>query len=389
MMDLLTIVPYYTGHLCEALDSRPEIQLEVGAIRYYLDPECFTRMALRPSPGLDIVSRMRGLPRPLRRVFKTAEYLVNLLGLAFRFAVHKPDVLHVQFLPLVLFGLPFEVWFLRYAKSLGVKIVYTVHNVLPHESFERHRSLYSRLYAFADGLICHDVTAQQRLVEEFGCDASRISVIPHGQLLAPSQQTTQAAARQRLGIAQDVRLVLWQGILRPYKGVEFLLKSWCQIAAGTPDARLAIVGTGEDALLEEVRNQVEALELSSSVQLELRFVSVAELEEFHTAADVLVYPYAEATTSGALLTGIGYGKAIVASRLPAFEEILRDGDNALLVNYGDTDELAKALRRLITEPDLRRGLASRLEQNRQHEPGWDVIAQQTAACYAELLEVPA
>jgi len=389
MMDLLTIVPYYTGHLCAALDSRPGIQLEVGAIRYYLDPDCFTRMALKPSPGLDIVSRLRGLPRSLRRVFKTVECLLNLLGLAVRFTVHKPDVVHVQFVPLVLFGLPFELWFLRFAKIRGVKIVYTVHNVLPHDTGERHRSLYRRLYALADRLICHDVTAQQRLVEEFGCDPGRILVIPHGQLLAPSQRTTQAAARQRLGVAQDVPLVLWQGILRPYKGVDFLLEGWRQIADSIPGARLAIVGTGDEALLEEVRHQVAALGLTSSVQLTLRFLSVPELEDIHTAADVLVYPYAEATTSGALLTGIGYGKAILASRLPVFEQILQDGDNALLVNYGDTDELAGALRRLITEPDLRRALADHLRQNREQEPGWDAIAKQTAACYAELLEVPA
>ncbi|HME05718.1 MAG TPA: glycosyltransferase, partial [Bryobacteraceae bacterium] len=311
MMDLLSIVPYYTGHLCEALDNRADIQLEVGAIRYYLDPDCFERMGLRTAPGLDIVSRLKSIPRPLRRVFKTAECLFNLCVLAARFTRRKPDILHVQFVPMVLFGLPFELWFLRFAKRQGIQIVYTVHNVLPHDEGERHRSLYRRLYALAGGLICHDFAARQRLVDEFGCDAARISVIPHGQLLAPRQPITQSAARQRVGIPQDVRLVLWQGILRPYKGVGFLLHAWRQVCESAPKAQLAIVGTGDEALLEEVRNQVAALGLSDSVKLALRFVTLSELEDLHTAADILVYPYAEATTSGALLTGIGYGKAIV------------------------------------------------------------------------------
>ncbi len=389
MMDLLSIVPYYTGHLCEALDNRADIRLEVGAVRYYLDPDCFERMGLRTSPGLDIVSRMKSIPRPLRRVFKTAECLVNLFALAVRFTFRKPDILHVQFVPMALFGLPFELWFLRFVRSRGIRIVYTVHNVLPHDTGERHRSLYGRLYALACRLICHDFAARQRLVEEFGCDAECISVIPHGQLLAPRQTITQAGARERLGIPQEVRLVLWQGILRPYKGVEFLLQAWRQVCESVPDARLAIVGTGEDALIEEVRNQVAALGLSDSVQLALRFVTVAELEDVHTASDILVYPYAEATTSGALLTGIGYGKAIIASRLPAFERILHHEDNALLVPYGDTEQLAGELERLIASPGLCGRLANRLSQTRAQEPGWDAIAEQTAACYAELLEASA
>jgi glycosyltransferase involved in cell wall biosynthesis len=389
MMDLLSIVPYYTGHLCEALERRADISLELGAIRYYLDPECFARMGLRTSPGLDLVSRMSRLPRLLRRPLKTIECLLNLHYLSVRFALRKPDIVHVQFVPMVLFGLPFEPWFLRFLKSLGIKIVYTVHNILPHESGERHRSLYGQLYSLADRLICHDSAAQQRLVKEFDCDIRRISVIPHGPLLVPSQQTNQAAARQRLGISLDVPLVLWQGILRPYKGVDFLLQAWQQVSKNSPRACLAIVGTGDDALTSQIRKQVVELGLSSNVQLTLRFISVSELEDIHTAADILVYPYAEATTSGALLTGVGYGKAIVASRLPAFERILKDEDNGLLVTYGDTEQFAKQLQRLIADPDLRDRLGNRLRHCRTQELNWNDIAKRTAACYATLLEVPA
>jgi glycosyltransferase involved in cell wall biosynthesis len=389
MMDLLSIVPYYTGHLCAALKRRPDIELEIGAIRYYLDPQCFARMELKTSPGLDIVSRMTAFSRPVRRLLKTAECLLNLLCLTVRFAFRKPDILHVQFVPMVLFGLPFELWFLKAAKLRGIKIVYTVHNVLPHDGAERHRSLYRHLYNFADRLICHDDAAKERLVEEFGCDARKISVIPHGQLLAPDQRTTQTVARQRLSLASDLTLVLWQGILRPYKGVDFLLQAWREVCNNVSGAQLAIVGTGDEPLLADVRKQVAALGLSESVRLTLHFISVSELEDIHTAADILVYPYAEATTSGALLTGVGYGKAIIASRLPAFERVIHHEDNGLLVSYGDKSQLASQLQRLIAEPELRLRFAERLRQSRQQEPGWDEIATRTAACYDELLEVPA
>jgi len=115
------------------------------------------------------------------------------------------------------------------------------------------------------------------------------------------------------------------------------------------------------------------------VRLELRFVSVQELTDFYRAADVLVYPYREITTSGALLTGAVYGKPIVATALPAFEQILRHGETALLVHYGDVGALASALLRLIGDEDLRRTLGERLLAN--GFPQWPEIASRTYECY--------
>jgi glycosyltransferase involved in cell wall biosynthesis len=388
MMDLLSIVPYYTAHLCAALAYRTDVDVEIGSIRYYLDPNCFARLGLRLSPGpLDVVSRFAHIPSILRRVLKTIECTMNMAWLAMRFAFDKPDIVHVQFLPLVLFGLPFEVWLLSFAHRRGIKIVYTVHNVLPHDTGERHRRLYQRLYTLADRLICHDAAAKQRLVERFGQEASRISIVPHGQLHAPESRNTQPEARRRLGFSAYECVVLWQGILAPYKGVGFLLDAWRTVSAANPQARLAVVGGGDERVAREIRDKVESLGLNGSVRLELRFITVPELEDFHSAADILVYPYADATTSGALMTGIGFGKAIIATRTPAFEQILQHDDNALLISYGDTNEFSGELNRLIGDTDLRRRLGERLRRSKDQITSWETIAAMTASCYAAASEV--
>ncbi len=386
MMDLLSIVPYYTAHLCAALAKRTDVDIEIGSIRYYLDPNCFARLGLCLSPGpLDVVSRFARIPSNLRRLFKTLECAVNMAWLAVRFIIDKPGIVHVQFLPLILFGFPFELWLLSFAHRRGIKIVYTVHNVLPHDTGERHRWLYRKLYTLADRLICHDAAAKGRLIEQFGQDASRISIIPHGQLHAPGSNDSQREARRRLGLPSDECVVLWQGILAPYKGVGFLLDTWRTVSAANPQARLAIVGGGDARVAREIRDKVESLGLNGSVRLELRFITVPELEDFHSAADILVYPYADATTSGALMTGIGYGKAIVATRTPAFEQILKHNDNALLISYGDTNEFSGELNRLIGDADLRQRLGERLR--RSQITSWEAIAAMTAACYAGVSEV--
>jgi glycosyltransferase involved in cell wall biosynthesis len=85
------------------------------------------------------------------------------------------------------------------------------------------------------------------------------------------------------------------------------------------------------------------------------------------------------------MTGIGYGKAIVATRTPAFEQILKHNDNALLISYGDTNEFSGELNRLIGDADLRQRLGERLR--RSQITSWEAIAAMTAACYAGVSEV--
>lgn len=390
MMDLLTIVPYYNGHLCAALRQIDGLQVDLGSITYHLDRGFFQRQQLRPGSGLaagliDVVSRFSIGPDLLRRMLKTIECLLNMCLLMVRFQFHKPDLIHVQFLPMVKFGFPFELWFLRAVQGMKIRIVYTVHNVLPQNTGERYRARYAEIYAMASRFICHDGCAKRRLVEEFGVDPKRISVIAHGALLENKSTQTREDARRKLGIPVDQVLVLWQGILRPYKGVPFLLDAWKQVQASTGCACLAIVGSGDEELIKSLHEQVADLEIASSVRLELRFVSVEELTDFYLAADMLVYPYSEITTSGALMTGIGYGKAIVASRLTAFDHLLRDGENAMLVPYGDVEALARTLVHLIDEPRLRQRLGENALKSHLSGPRWADIAASTARCYESAL----
>ncbi len=383
MLDLLSVIPYYTGHLCAALRCFPNVRVSLASVTYQHDPQFFRREGIRNDPGvLDLTSNLRGTPPPLRRALKLFEYLLNLAALTVRFVRSRPEILHVQFLPLLRY-VPVEHWFIKLARTLGTKVVYTVHNVLPQDNGDRFRRTYQTTYHLADRLICHDAQAAARLVSEFGVARDRVSIIPHGPLFAHAAHRLPANPRLRLGFSSDEVLILWQGILRPYKGISFLLQSWQQVCLRNSTARLVIVGTGDGPSLQAVKDEVRALGLESRVRLELRFVPVDELVTYYHAADVLVYPYREITTSGALMTGITFGKAMVATGLPAFQGLLRDGVNALLVRYGNIDGLTETLLRLIGDEALRARLAQR--QSEIELPSWTDIAQQTCECYRAAL----
>ena len=116
------------------------------------------------------------------------------------------------------------------------------------------------------------------------------------------------------------------------------------------------------------------------------YVSVEQLPLLHQAADILVYPYKAVTTSGALLTGLNYGKAVVATNLSFFQEYLRDGENALLVDYRDVKGLACRLRILLEKPEERARIAAVLESQHARRASWREISQATRECYQNLLE---
>ncbi|MGE5570044.1 MAG: glycosyltransferase family 4 protein [Rhodospirillales bacterium] len=377
IFDPWCLVPYYTIALARGLIENG-VDARIFSIGYDLDPECFRRAGLRNDPGLlDLFSGRRIGAGFLRRAAKLAQGAVNLAALAVRLAFQRPDIIHVQQLRLVQAGLPLETWFLEYARMLGCRLVYTVHNLLPHDTREGHRARYARLYRRMDALICHSSHARSRVTAEFDIDPTRVWVIPHGPLFEA------LAERRGSGGTGRECVVLWQGFVRPYKGLEFLLEAWKKLQP-EPAARLVIAGSGEPEYLERLRARVEALGIAGSVELRFRFLDLAEMGRLYSLADIAVYPYREITTSGALLTGIGNGKAIVATDLPAFRELLRDGENALLVPYGDTQALANALRRLIVDPALRARLASRtLDLN--DRLSWRDISAETRACYEGLL----
>jgi len=384
LMDLWCYIPYYDRYLHEGLAGE-NIEVTLGSVCPYQDPGYFARNGLRNAPGLvDVVPKLRIPNDNVRRALMLVECCINMATLLARFAVSKPDIVHIQWIPLVR-RLPFEIWFLRLVKKLGIKLVYTVHNVLPHDTGKRFVPVFKRVYKEMDALICHTAEAKSRLVSEFSVDAERVWVIPHGPLLHDAKRISVEASRAALSLPPDETLVLWQGIIRSYKGLDFLLEGWRRVDARSLNARLLIAGTGEAGLLKAIKEQVVRLGLQESVRLDFRFIPDEALPAYYQASDVLVYPYKEVTTSGALMTALAYGKAIVATNLPAFREVLRDKETGLLVDYGDVDTLASSLGKLIQEPQERERLVSAVASSENFN-SWSRIAKKTRQCYGAVLQ---
>jgi len=383
MMDLWAIVPYYTAYLSKAL-LQEDVNLTVGSISYYLDQGCFSSRGIKVDPGLmDVVGKFR-LPRLPRRILKLLEAMLNLSALTVCFFFAPPDVIHVQYLPMLKWRLPLDLWFLEFCRSRGSKIVLTVHDLLPHDTGEAYKRTFDGLYRVVDAIICHSDHVRARLEAEFSVPEEKISVIPHGPFFYDLPASGLEYTLRSFEVEPDKVLVLWQGIIFPYKGIDLLLRSWQQVEANVDVACLVIAGTGAPELLDQIRGQVKDLKLKR-VKLHFRFISTEELVALYRASDVVVYPYRAITTSGALATGLALGKAIVASDLPVFRELLTNGENALLVDPQKSAELAGALTRLIQDRELRDRFAQKVREMNFGDQSWLSIATKTVQTYESVL----
>lgn len=381
-MDLWATVPYYTAYLSKALLGE-RANLKVGSITYYLDKDCFSSRGIEIDPGLlDVVGRFH-LPRLLRRSLKFTEAMLNMAALSVRFLISPPDIVHVQYLPMLKWKIPLDLWFLKLCRMRGAKIILTVHDLLPHDTAELYKKTFCELYGMVDKIICHSDHIKKRLVDEFHVPEKNVQVIPHGPFFYDVEITDNQKLLSELDIKNDELVVLWQGIIFPYKGIDLLLDAWQAVEDKVSHAVLIIAGTGAAELLHAILEQSKRLGLKR-VKTQFRFVSTEELVALYRAADIVVYPYRAITTSGALATGLALGKTIIASDLPVFREILASGENALLVDPQNRKQLSEALIELLTRPDIRNQLATNTKKMNFGDESWSSIAQQTVEIYKSL-----
>jgi glycosyltransferase involved in cell wall biosynthesis len=379
MMDLWATVPYYTAYLSKALLAEG-VDVTVGSISYYLDFDCFSSRGIKVDPGImDVVGKFP-LPRLPRRSLKLLEALVNLFALTARFMVSPPDVIHVQYLPMLKWHLPLDFWFLKFCRKRGSKIVLTVHDLLPHDTGDTLKNTFIELYSMVDRIICHSDCVRARLEAEFYVPDDKVSVIQHGPFFYDLFEAGYEQTLRNFEIEPGAALVLWQGIIFPYKGIDLLLRAWQKVEANGGNEYLVIAGTGAPELVKQIHKQVKQLELRR-VKLHSRFISARELVALYRAADIVVYPYRAITTSGAMATGLALNKAIVASDLPVFRELLTNRENALLIDPENSVELAGALTELARDEVLRERLASNVRAMNFGDQSWFSIAQLTRQVY--------
>ena len=239
------------------------------------------------------------------------------------------------------------------ARTLGYRLVWTIHEIRPHESdHARHDLLASRALArLSNLLLAHDTATAERAREAFGLSAAEIHVIPHGSYVGvypPGRRRD--IVRAELGVPTDSFVFLAFGHLRRYKEFPLLLHAFESLPL--PSARLIIAGAPWDAAMRKIVSP--AAERDSRIRLMLEPVPVERVDELFKASDAAVCPRGDGWTSGSLILAMSMGIPVVAARRRAYVELM-DGENAgWLFEPGDVSSLTACLSTAASNPEQAR-----------------------------------
>jgi glycosyltransferase involved in cell wall biosynthesis len=241
----------------------------------------------------------------------------------------------------------------RVRRRTGARLAAICHNVRPHEAMPMGLFLQRRLLRRMDTVVVH-WQGDRETVAGWRRDQRVISLFhPLYERFPGDAALDRSAARARLGIPELAgKLLLFFGLVRPYKGLDILLESFRRLAAEAPDLRLMVAGE-----FYQRRGQFDPLlsELVRSGRLVLhdRFIPNEDVHLYFRAADLVVLPYRRATQSGVIPLAYQFGRGVVSTRVGGLGEMIAEGESGFLVPPDDPAALADAIRRgLAGQADL-------------------------------------
>jgi glycosyltransferase involved in cell wall biosynthesis len=278
--------------------------------------------------------------------------LEHPLGMA-RFAMLRPDVLHVQWL-----GAPeLDRWLFR----PRCPAVLTAHDILPRRTAAK-TGLWRTLFDRFERIVVHSERGRARLVD-FGVPAEKLRVISH------------PVFRSDVVRADDGRTALCLGLIRPYKGTEDAVEAVLQVDG----ARLLVAG--------DPRVPLEGLQETAGERAEWRlgFLPDSEILRAVSEATVGLFPYrAEIDLSGALLQTLGAGVPAIVYDVGGLGELVGHYGAGAVVPPGDVESMAAELRRLLGDSEALAAARAGAERARE-ELTWEKSAQAHLELYRELL----
>lgn len=286
-----------------------------------------------------------------------------LIDVAERIPYDKVDLVHVQHE----YGLyqSLEAPFFTAVRTHGKPIVTTMHAVGNYE-------MDVVIAGCSNKTIVHNKSCANRF------QFPNSTIIPHG--VTPSEPMENELAKSQMQIPKGVKIVGYLGFISNYKGLETLVTAMTKV----PNAALMICGGWH---LDVQNDYIDRLRKWSEDLLPHRvawkgFIPDDKLPVAYGAMDVMVYPSRFSTESGALLHGIAFGRAILASNLEGFREKEEEG---ALMTFKNADDLADKIIMLLGAE----GWRNRLEAGARgyaEKYSWTNVAKQHVSLYESVLK---
>jgi D-inositol-3-phosphate glycosyltransferase len=311
---------------------------------------------------------------------KSVEYLqyhIRLLNFIFK---NNINVIHYQFFRRYLF----DSLFFLFLKLLNRKLVFTAHNIMPHENRKFHYLLNSIIYKYSNKIIVHSNFVKNILKEKFQFDYSKIAVIPHGNfdVYQSPLHMSQKEARKNLALSDDDNVLLFFGYIRKYKGLDLLLDGFEIAQNDNMNLKLVIAGTpGTKQLENEYKKRVAEISKNGNIKFHSTFIPTDQVAQYFIAADIVMLPYKNIFHSGLMHLAYSFGKPIIATNVGDFSETIEHGKSGFVLASNDAANLSQAIISAFSNKTKLSEMGKYSKKISNSKYSWDNIANLTKKLY--------
>jgi glycosyltransferase involved in cell wall biosynthesis len=262
----------------------------------------------------------------------------NWIKVGLEIANQKPDILIVKFwLPFM--GPCFGTILRLVKRNKTTKIISILDNVIPHEHRIGDKQFTQYFLKPIDGFIAMSASVKKDLhsfLPQAKCD-----FIPHPIYDNFGEIISKQAARAKLNIADDEKVILFFGFIRKYKGLDWILEAMKNEDIKKQNIKLLVAGEfyEDRKYYDEI---IERNQLQNQLYLHTDFIPNDEVKNYFCAADCVVQPYKTATQSGISQMAYHFNKPMIVTNVGGLPEIVPHEKVGYVVEQ-NTDAIANAI----------------------------------------------
>ncbi|MDO8941099.1 MAG: glycosyltransferase family 4 protein [Methylicorpusculum sp.] len=298
--------------------------------------------------GIEVIP-LRGNINSNRNIFiKLVSNIRYHVGVVFLVVMKQPSVWHVigTLRHPILMGIVEGIFFKVFSK----KYVFTVHNLLPHESRNTiQKTINKIIYLLPDILVVHTKKMKRDLTELFGISQKKIVVMEHGlNSAATEKNVSREILREVYGLSSSMIVFVFFGKIRPYKGLDILLDAYSSFN-DKRNTKLFIAGEFENADYRQmILDKIFSAREANGCEIELfeGYISDEKMAELLAIGDALVLPYRHIDQSGVLLTALSAGIPVIATNVGSMSEYVQP-EVGILAEEPSCSSLLKAMEEFI------------------------------------------
>jgi glycosyltransferase involved in cell wall biosynthesis len=264
------------------------------------------------------------------------------------------------------FGPAFSVIALLIKLFSRARVLFIIHNVLPHERLPFDRLITSCTLKRGDFHIVQSSENEDKLLHILRKPLLRKVLHPTYNVFK-QEEISREDARNRLSLPAQSKVMLFFGFVREYKGLMCLIEALPAVCKRLPDAKLLVVGDFFDDKQKYLR-RIKELGIADMVAVYDSYIPDRDVGTYFTAADLVMLPYESASQSGIVQIAYAFNKPVVVTSVGGLAEVVEDGRTGFVVPPKNPGALAEAVVRYF-EQDKEREFSAAIK-NEQDRFSW-------------------